>query len=449
VEDEDEEEDFEWVDERSKLKIWLSKFLGHEDGTAHDVNVIHKESIMMNNWQYVVRIYPTVAWSVVVMVLMLLFTARYYTAIEPEGQRLVVMNLMLQAEVRVSASLAPAFRAVSSLALAARAGVMNASEPYSSVSNILAPEINAGPSINYIAVVGAGDRMALLRPGDIHDENRPTTERYPLVFASPTPCASWKKDPMRCLDLNNSALIDVPRDAAAMRWQRPSFLTYDGSVPVWIKADERMDPLIDPTKLTLFVHRLAAYINATNATLPGGVKGPNLAIEVAIDLAETAEALRGEVVPKDGATYVCTTDGTVIAGSNWLPQADALYDPEEGMMIYPRMWDLGLPWMEAVSPEMIAGNRQSEGWSGSDFVVARPLAVGDLSGASYRTGLADLRIVSTAPRSVGASDDFKALVHGAMGVMGAPGVFVLLALVVLSVHAAFMAGARWLFEHWH
>lgn len=402
---------------------------------------------MINNWQFAIRIYPAAAWSVVVLCLMVLFLARYYTAIEPEAQRLLVLKLMLQAEVKVASSLAPAFRVVSSLAFAARAGVLNTSTPYTSLTNILAPEFNAGPGINFVQVVGAGELATLLRPGTIHDEKLPTADRTLQVFAAAAPCAGLKQDPMLCLNLNNSALIDVPRDAAAMRWQRPSFLAYDGTMPVWINANQRMDPIIDVEKLDTFAHRLVAFINASNATTPSGGRGPRMAVEVAIDLKGAFAAIR-EAAPEDGATYLCTTEGTVIAGSNWLPQASAMYDPEEGMMVYPRLWDLDFGWMNAITPAMVAARRQAEGWSGSDIVVTRPLAVGDLAGGSYRTGLADFRIVSTAPRTVGTTKTFKALVHGAMGVMGAPGVFLLLALMVLAAHTLLMKFLRRLFERW-
>jgi len=167
-------------------------------------------------------------------------------------------------------------------------------------------------------------------------------------------------------------------------------------LPVWIHPDERMDPTIDHTQLNTFAHRLVAYINASNATTRKGGRGPIMAVEVGIDLAGVAAAMR-TAAAKDGATYVCTADGTVIAGSNWFPEATAMYDPAEGLVVYPQLWDLGFPWMEAISPKMVAGRRQAEAWSGSDIVVARPLAVGDQTGASYRTGLADLRIVSMAP----------------------------------------------------
>lgn len=439
------EEVSEWRDTRTKFQISMAQFLGDEVGPQ-------KEDIAMNNWQFAIRIYPCAAWSVVVMCLMVLFLARYYTAVEVDGQRLLVLKLMLQTEVKIAASLAPAFRAVSSLALAARAGVLNTSNPYTSLSNILAPEFNAGPGINYVQVVGAGDLATLLRPGTIHVETMPTAGRHLLVFAASAPCASMKQNPMLCLSLNNSALINVPRDAAAMRWQRPSFLTYDGSMPVWVNADQRLDDTLDAAitsdEVHTFAHRLVAYINASNATSDSGGKGPTLAVEVAMDLAGTFSAIRN-AAPNGGATYVCTRDGTVIAGSNWVPQATAMYDPEEGMVIYPRLWDLGFAWMDAITPDMVAGSRQAEGWSGSDIVVARPLAVGDQAGGSYRTGLADLRIVSTAPRTVGTSADFKALVHGAMGVMGAPGVFLLLALVTLAVYIALKACAKRLYRHWH
>jgi len=289
-----------------------------------------------------------------------------------------------------------------------------------------------------VQVVGAAEEMALLQKGTIGNDTLPMTamDRRLQVSSVTLQCktAYIKEDPLRCLKLNNSALLDVPRDGAAVRWQRPSFLTYGGSMPQWISAGQRLDPELDALSLRTFAHRLVAYINASSATTASGGRGPLLAVEVAIDLKDVNSAIRS-AVPEGGTTYLCTTSGTVIAGSNWLPEADDMYDPAEGMIIYPTLWDLDLAWADAITPAMVAAGRQSEGWHGSDIVLTRPLAVGDPAGGSYRAGLADLRIVSMAPRRVGTSKDFKALVHGAMGVMGAPGVFLLLTLVVLAVHS--------------
>jgi len=436
---EDTEEEFVWVDNRSRLKIFLSRLLG-EEGDIGAAEQKKADTIIMNHWQIAMRIYPCAAWSVVVMCLILLVLARYFTVIEPDGQSLVVLKNMLQTEVRISAALSPAFRVVSSLAFAARAGLLNAnaSSPYTSLSNIagVGHEFEAGRHIEFVQVVGAAEDMALLRPGTIGNDTLPVTamDRHLQVSSAIMQCKYMKQDPVRCLKLNNSVLIDVPRDGAAVRWQRPSFLTYAGSMPHWIFAGQRLDPELDVLALRIFAHRLVAYVNASSAMTASGGRGPLLAVEVAIDLKGVNAAIRS-AVPEGGTTYLCTTSGTVIAGSNWLPEAASMYDPEEGMIIYPTLWDLGFAWADAVTPAMVAAGRQTEGWHGSDIVVTRPLAVGDPAGGSYRAGLADLRIVSMAPRRVGTSKDFKALVHGAMGVMGAPGVFLLLTLVVLAVHS--------------
>merc|ERR1719353_1415676 len=101
-------------------------------------------------------------------------------------------------------------------------------------------------------------------------------------------------------------------------------------MPVWVNADQRLDDTLDAAitsdEVNTFAHRLVAYINASNATSDSGGKGPTLAVEVAMDLAGTFSAIRN-AAPNGGATYVCTRDGTVIAGSNWVPQATAMYDP--------------------------------------------------------------------------------------------------------------------------
>jgi len=317
-----EEEEFVWVDPRSKLKRFLSRFLGHE-GDIGDLEQKKADTIVMNHWQIAIRIYPCLVWSVMAMCLILLFLWRYFQVIEPEGQTLVVLKNMLQTEARISAALSPAFRVVSSLAFATRAGLLNASSPYTSLSNIVGPEFEAGRQIEFVQVVGAAEEMVLLRPGTIGNDTLPMTamDRRLQVSAATMQCRYVKEDPVRCLKLNNSGLIDVPRDGAAVRWQRPSFLTYDdGSMPHWIFAGQRLDPELDALSLQIFAHRLVAYINASSAATSSGGRGPLLAVEVAIDLKDVNSAIRS-AVPEGGTTYLCTTSGTVIAGSSWLPEA--------------------------------------------------------------------------------------------------------------------------------
>lgn len=437
--DEDEEEDedadaFEWKDTRSNFKIFLSEFLGHETGAGFDNKEIYKESIMMDNWQLAYRVYPCIAWSVIVVFLLVLWTMRYYSPVELDSQRLLVQKVMVQTEAAVAAQLAPAFRVVSALALGARAGLFNMSSPYASVTNIVAPEMLAGPSVLFVQVDGASEKSIYLRPGQMHDEMLSTALRKPLVFLSPTPCEAILEglDPMLCLGLNNSALIDVPKEGASMRWQRPAFMDLDGSGQYLAMQN------------WIFSHRLAARIDATNATTPSGDKGPVLGMQVGIDLSATIAAV-SDTAPKAGETYICTSDGIVVAGSTWVAEATLMFDPAVGAVMYPRLWDLGLPWVSALSSSMIAGSRQAEGWHGTDIVMVRPLAIGDPRGGSYRTGLADLRIVSTVPRRVATSSMMKDLISGAMGVMGAPGVYLLLALVAACLSATFMGTLRWAF----
>merc|ERR1711971_388807 len=182
----------------------------------------------------------------------------------------------------------------------------------------------------------------------------------------------------------------------------------------------------------IYCHRVAARIEASNAT-----RRP-MAVEVAIDLASAAAAIRS-AVPKGGATYVTTADGVLIAGSNWYPKSSAMYDPVTASVIYLRIWDLGFKWTKVLSSDMLMGTKPVEAWYETDMVSVRPLAVGDPKGGASRAGYSDLRLISTAPRAVGISDEFRNLAFASFGVMGAPGAFFLLTLVL------FILGSIWWF----
>jgi len=191
----------------------------------------------------------------------------------------------------------------------------------------------------------------------------------------------------------------------------------------------------------VFVHRLAADIDATNYS-----SEMRLATQVAIDLTGAASAVK-DLAPQDGAIFVSTADGVVIAGSNWEPAGEAQYDPASDEASYPFLSDLDLGWTSAVSSEMIAGSEPSEAWNGDDIVVVRPLAVGNPAGGSHRAGFADLRIMATVPRKSGTSQEMKNLVTTAMTVMGTPGAFIVLAIVLTCVSCCTMSCAAWLYDH--
>lgn len=334
---------------------------------------------------------------------------------------------MLQAEVRVAASLAPTFTLVSSLAMAAKAGLLSNSS-YADLASVLTPHLLDSPSVQYVRVVGATDLAATLRAGSLHDTSLHVLERIPLMLLASAPCEHAKRNPTLCLELDKDALIKVPEDGAAVGWQKPGFLTEDSKgqtlqVTSW-----------------LYAHRLAAQVDVAD-----GSQGLRLAVEASIDLSKVDAAVRASVA--DGSTtYITTADGTVVAGSTWNARGEAQYDPVTGTVVYPRLWDLGLSWTESVTLDMVAGSRQVDVWSGTDIVVVRPLAVGHPSSGSFRAGMADLRIISTVPRKAATSEDMKNLVVVGMVTLGAPGVFILIAIAVLAMRACFMSFMHWLFE---
>jgi len=293
--------------------------------------------------------------------------------------------------------------------MGSKAGLINSSAPYSSISMMVTPEMLKSPHIQLVQVVGASSMIATVRPGSLHDVMTPAEERRTIVFGKPMNCD--EDDPQSCVGLNSSALIHAPLEGASVRWQRPLFVSssYSGEalpVPDW-----------------KFSHRLVARIDTSYAMLQP------LAVEVAIDLAGVADAVRS-AVPEGGATYVVTADGTIIAGSNYKPRAAALYDPMTAIVIYPRIWDLGFKWTTALSSQMLVGTEAVEAWYNTDMVSVRPVAAGDTRGGGYRAGYSDLRLISTAPREVGISTTFRNLAMAAFGVIGAPCAFVLFSLVM-------------------
>jgi hypothetical protein len=409
-------------DERSYLKILLSKFLGFEYAQQEHASVV------MERWQFGIRIFPWLVWCIVVVFAILVWIMRYLGVVETDAQRIFAQNMMLQAEVKIAASLAPAFELMSSLAMGARAGLFNGSS-YAPLMHAIAPHMLANPSVKYVRVAGVTKFPALIGPGKIHNTSFPIKERMPFVALGSSVCKS-QDEPESCLGLNNTAFINASKDGTSVRYQRPGFLTFDS----------HGQPVSD-VDTWIYCHRVAAKIDATNYS-----SKMRLAAEVILDLSGARSAAKS-IAPKNGAIYLVAADGTVLAGSNWEPKPKSQYDPVVGDSVYPLLWDLNLPWASALTSEVIAKRNQTEAAKGTDMVIVRPLAVGDSKSGSYQAGFADLRIVSTVPLSAGTSTDMKNLINAAMVTLGTPGVLVLVTLFGSCASIVVVSCANWLFDH--
>jgi len=91
---------------------------------------------------------------------------RFFGPIETNAQRVFAYSLVTQAEVKVAASLAPAFEIASALSMGARAGLFN-SLSYTALTNVVSPYLLASAAVQFVHVVGATEKAVIFRPGSI------------------------------------------------------------------------------------------------------------------------------------------------------------------------------------------------------------------------------------------------------------------------------------------
>merc|ERR1712039_1143072 len=102
--------------------------------------------------------------------------------------------------------------------------------------------------------------------------------------------------------------------------------------------------------------------------------------------------------PHAGAVYVCDTNGTLLAGSNWVPQASP--DIATQAVAYATLWEVPAPWAKTITRSMVMSSQRSEQWHGRDLVIVQPLfssgVIPSMSGIGGPNGT--LRAVVYCPR---------------------------------------------------
>lgn len=352
-----------------------------------------------------------VLWSILVVALLVTYVVRYNLGLRDDMHRVSMDTALLKLEAAASTSLAPAVFIMRTLTKAVHMGILDSTDPLVSISRMAVPEMRVSPHIKHVRVVaGAADRLVILLPGQLHDGTLLQQAREPLVYALPL-SSCQKEAPLVCLGLDVSQLQlgSAPGNAAAS-WLGPVYLREGSKGEVLNFAD------------WIFTLRLVSQVGAGR----GGNR--SAAIDVAISLAGMADATAA-ACPDGGAVIVCTSDGMLLAGSNWqaVPRSDGMGD-----IIHERLRDLRVDWLQMVTPEVLANDRRSELFHGPDQVVVQPL-LAEGTGASGGHLGARLRAVVLVPRIKAVRPLLGQLIFPAVGVIAAPLVAVLVVLVTLAM----------------
>mmetsp|Transcript_95473 Transcript_95473/g.165850 ORF Transcript_95473/g.165850 Transcript_95473/m.165850 type:complete len:690 (+) Transcript_95473:96-2165(+) len=403
-EEEREDSDYEWVDNRSQLKKFLSMMLGYEPDEKE------REHILMPQTLLCMCTGPFFCWVFIAVVFLALWVWRFYFEVFYEAQRVCALAAIVSVETDMNNMLAPAYAVASTIAFGARAGLLNTSDPFKMLERLVTPNLLASPDLRVLRVVGAAKQVALVRPGSLHmvnAEGDPVQDRAARVFGLSDMCLP--SDPVACLNLDNSDLMPVASSGASLRWQRPIF----------ISADTNGVPM-DMSQWVLG-HRLAVELKA-----PGDVSHNPMAFEVTIALKTITDVknpwnwIDGE---SDVEAFVCLKDGTLLSSDIGAWKGKASLDPHTRKVVYQSLWDLQLPWADQVTKEMLSEQTESEGWDGENLIVTRPVRGGKSEAASYQLGEADLRVVVMVPLKGSVSPHLRRLGMAALFSLCAPGVF--------------------------
>eukprot|EP00927_Polykrikos_kofoidii_P060536 TRINITY_DN55494_c0_g1_i1.p1 TRINITY_DN55494_c0_g1~~TRINITY_DN55494_c0_g1_i1.p1 ORF type:complete len:714 (+),score=104.06 TRINITY_DN55494_c0_g1_i1:190-2331(+) len=317
-------------------------------------------------------------WAMVVTSLLGVYIARYYMFVRSSGQRIRADNSLLLAQVETSNVLQQALGMVRLVALTGRAGYFNKTrvDPFAVLTAIFTPSLLSSPAVKHVRIFGIRDQLLLTRRGLLFDEKMPKETRLPVIYALPPDC-DVGADPLECLGANTSRVVPGPDVGAVVGWQKPLFI-----------GEDSLGRPLDVTQWTLG-HYLTARVNLSSSGIIG-----ELGMEVAVNL-ESLEAMTRRVKPPGGAVYVCTEDGTLLAGSEWRAKATA--DPATGKVAYPTLWDLNMPWGDVASKEILIRGGRVEGWYGPDLVAVDSFHIGVSGGAAQAAARGALRAVVFAP----------------------------------------------------
>jgi len=356
-----------------------------------------------------------VAWSLLAVALLTIYATRFFSPLRDDMHRFVGDAALLKLEAQTMAALAPALAIVRSAGLSAWAGLFNTSDPVASIALAVIPDMALAPAVRHVQIAGAPGNLALLRPGTLHDPNLLPEARRALVYSS-SAAACEGMNPLACFGLNVSGLRlrTAPSDVVGVGWLGPEFL----------QVGPQGEPLgADQWVLAVHLMALVQLDAAANRSV---------AIDVAVDLSGVAEAAR-QTSPVSGAAYVCTESGHLLGGSDWQPAPAA--DPRTGEVVYPRVWDLPVDSLLGLSPAAVAAGGRSERWHGRgpDLVIAQPLLTGSSVGTGAGNSAGSLRAVVLLPRSAAVRPLLGHLALAAIGVIAAPAVACLFAVLTCSI----------------
>jgi hypothetical protein len=351
-------------------------------------------------------------------------------------------SAFLRLEANATIALQPALHAVRAVLMSARSGSLTLPDPYPALARTVYMDLKMFPALQYVQTAGTAAKTVFVRPDRMHQEEVTSLEQHtPLVELGVPISSCWQEEPFGCFNftLPSFEIVSGVHDGVAFAWVGPE----------WLRKNQQGQTL-GSSYWIYGVHLLAtvnlsAPLNGLAASVPPfknefGVDkiGPVLAVDVALGLEGLRLAVL-EAVPVGGAAYVCDSNGTLLAGSDWEELPKASPDIATGKVIYPTLWEV--PWATAITPAMVRSFERSELWRDRDLVVVQPLFHSGVFPSMANIGGVNgtLRAVILTPRDTAVLPELGQLVFAAMAALAAPPIVVLLTIL----GCLFMATLRW------
>lgn len=315
---------------------------------------------------------------VVLMVFLLAMVFFRYAQHKTFASDALAEGVLLDSQALVAGVLTPAATMSRAISMGVLSKILDPADPYgANLTLLVSPELAAAPIVQYVQVVGVATRLILLRPGLLHDTTQQySSQRTPLVYAVNVDCNP--QNPLGCLMLDDSNLVESPMDRMQVGWSQPA----------WLSVDVSGNPL--DSSDWIFSHNFLAFAQARGTDMP-------FAVHVALDLAPLADQLQEHGGGTSPSAYVCTVDGTLLAGTDWT--ARAVLDQQTGALVYPRLWDIGLDWplLGAAPDAMYSEGRSTTILEDGSVVMVAPLDVGAKDEAIALAGKKAIRVVVHVP----------------------------------------------------
>eukprot|EP00931_Biecheleriopsis_adriatica_P103817 TRINITY_DN78606_c0_g1_i1.p1 TRINITY_DN78606_c0_g1~~TRINITY_DN78606_c0_g1_i1.p1 ORF type:complete len:624 (+),score=127.26 TRINITY_DN78606_c0_g1_i1:96-1967(+) len=301
------------------------------------------------------------AWCLTIIPLILIHVFIFYLSLGDEMHRSNANACLDKLEADLIKELSPAWNAFSMVSVQTGAGLFENDQPYEAIVRSVTSSIKESKRLQYVKVVGAAKDMVEVRPGNVHYEPIDEDGDGDIdVLIAPEDLRAFAsiRPSNACNGVDLFFCFDEPNVDFA-RLKKIEGIQMDASWygPDFSKIGKKGELLSDPNEWVM----IERFLLHANVSIPPNFdEFKNIAVDVGVDLSGASDII-GASTPEQGALFLFTVDGEILAGSGW--KGKPSLDPVTGSITYAKVWDLPFAWAQELTPEVIAKQDPSEWWT--------------------------------------------------------------------------------------